>query len=290
MIAAGVIAQLLVEHGRALRTIGADDDDDASRCSWRSPCCCRAAATAHEYWLLPDRFAAPAAEPIAIAHRVGTGWPGETLPRDPARIVRFALVDAARRAADRRRARRRSGGHDRPAPTRHRPRRLPLAAVAGAARGRGVRELPARGRAGRASSPPAPRAASRSSPGIEIFSRNAKAMLVAPGAAAARDAQRWRRPVGLTLELVPETDPRRLARRRHVRAAPAPSRQAARGRAGQGLSEGRQRAGRRRRAPMREGRVRLVLPEARHLADQRGAHDRRAGRRAARAGRACGRR
>jgi uncharacterized GH25 family protein len=48
-------------------------------------------------------------------------------------------------------------------------------------------------------------------PGIEIFSRNAKAMLVAPGAATSGDAQRWRRPVGLTLELVPETDPRPLA-------------------------------------------------------------------------------
>jgi hypothetical protein len=48
-------------------------------------------------------------------------------------------------------------------------------------------------------------------PGIEIFSRNAKAMLVMPGPAAKGDAPRWRRPVGLTLELVPETDPRPLA-------------------------------------------------------------------------------
>ena len=46
-------------------------------------------------------------------------------------------------------------------------------------------------------------------PGLEIFSRNAKAMLVAPGAEAASRTPTWRRPVGLTLELVPETDPRR---------------------------------------------------------------------------------
>ena len=62
-----------------------------------------AAATAHEYWLLPDRFIAPAGEAITIAHRVGSGWPGETLPRSAARIVRFGLVDRAGRAADRRR-------------------------------------------------------------------------------------------------------------------------------------------------------------------------------------------
>ena len=43
-----------------------------------------------------------------------------------------------------------------------------------------------------------------------MSSRNAKALLIASGRAAGGDAQRWRRPVGLTLELVPETDPRRL--------------------------------------------------------------------------------
>lgn len=52
-----------------------------------------AAADAHECWLLPDRFAAAVGDEIAIAHVVDTGWPGETLPRDPRRVVRFAIVD-----------------------------------------------------------------------------------------------------------------------------------------------------------------------------------------------------
>ena len=48
-------------------------------------------------------------------------------------------------------------------------------------------------------------------PGVEIFSRNAKALIVGSGAAPARDWAVWRRPVGLALELVPESDPRRPA-------------------------------------------------------------------------------
>ncbi len=50
-------------------------------------------------------------------------------------------------------------------------------------------------------------------PGVEIFSRNAKALLAADGASPAGDARIWRRPAGLTLELVPETDPRLPASR-----------------------------------------------------------------------------
>jgi len=168
------------------------------------------AGTAHEYWLLPDRFAAPAAESIAIAHRVGTGWPGETLPRDPARIIRFALVDAlgerriegdpgadpAGRVALRRPGIAIALYRSRPSPVR-----LEAGAFESYLRDEGLDRVIAT------------RAANGESqqPGIEIFSRNAKAMLVAPGAAAADKAPRWRQPVGLTLELVPETDPRPLA-------------------------------------------------------------------------------
>ena len=59
----------------------------------------------------------------------------------------------------------------------------------------------------------ASRAASGESaqPGLEIFSRNAKALLTATGGVAARDARLLHRPVGLDLELVAETDPRRAA-------------------------------------------------------------------------------
>jgi len=169
-----------------------------------------AAATAHEWWLLPDRFAAPAAEPIGIAHRVGTGWPGEALPRDPARIVRFAVVDAlGERAIEGEPgadpagtiALRRPGialalYRSRPSPVR-----LEAGPFESYLRDEGLDRVIA-ARAARGES---------QQPGIEIFSRNAKAMLVAPGTAATGDTQRWRRPVGLTLELVPESDPRTLA-------------------------------------------------------------------------------
>jgi len=165
------------------------------------------AATAHEWWLLPNRFAAPAAEPIAIAHRVGTGWPGETLPRSAARVVRFGLVD---RLGERpiegvegadpagATALRRPGAAF--AVYRSRPSsvRLEAEAFESYLREEGLDSVIAR------------RAASGESlqPGLEIFSRNAKALLTAAGGDAARDARLLRRPVGLDLELVPETDPR----------------------------------------------------------------------------------
>jgi len=166
------------------------------------------AATAHDYWLLPDRFAAPAGEAIGITHRVGTGWPGEPLPRDPARIVRFALVDSlgerkiegepgadpAGTIALRRPGIALAVYRSRPSPVR-----LEAKAFESYLRDEGLdRVIAARAAHGESQQP-----------GIEIFSRNAKAMLVAPGAAS--DAQHWRRPVGLILELVPETDPRPLA-------------------------------------------------------------------------------
>lgn len=166
------------------------------------------AATAHEYWLLPDRFAAPAGEPIAIRHRVGTGWPGETLRRDPARIVRFTLVDAqgerpigGEAGADPAGtiALRRPGVALAVYRSRPSPVRLEAEAFESYLRDEGLEQvIAARAAAGESALP-----------GVEIFSRNAKALLAAPGGDAARDARVWRRPVGLDLELVPETDPRR---------------------------------------------------------------------------------
>jgi len=169
-----------------------------------------AAATAHEYWLLPDRFVAPAGDAIAIAHRVGTGWPGETLPRSAARIVRFGLVD---RLGERpiegvegadpagATALRRPGAAF--AVYRSRPSsvRLEAEAFESYLREEGLDAVIAS------------RAASGESaqPGLEIFSRNAKALLTATGGVAARDARLLHRPVGLDLELVAETDPRRAA-------------------------------------------------------------------------------
>ena len=169
-----------------------------------------AAATAHEYWLLPDRFVVPAAEPVAIAHRVGTGWPGETLARDPARIVRFDLVDAGgARPIDGEPgddpagaiALRRPGVAIAVYRSRPTPVRLEAEAFESYLRDEGLDRVSA-WRAAHGES---------GAPGVEIFSRNAKAVLATPGGDAARDARILRRPVGLALELVPENDPRGAA-------------------------------------------------------------------------------
>ena len=218
------------------------------------------AATAHEYWLLPDRFAAAPGEPVAIAHRVGTGWPGETLPREPARIVRFALIDAlgeqpiagdpgvdpAGSVALRRAGIALAVYRSRPSSVR-----LEAEAFESYLRDEGLDRVIAV-RAARGES---------QQPGLEIFSRNAKAMLVAPGEGTAHDRGRWRRPVGLTLELVPETDPRRL-----VAGAPFAVRLLYRGRPLAGaLVKAFPKDGNERRLATRtdpQGRARFVLPEA----------------------------
>lgn len=178
-----------------------------------------AATDAHEYWLLPDRFAAATGEQIAIEHRVGTGWPGETLPRDPRRVVRFAFIDAkGERPIEG------DPGAD-PAGTvtlrtpgialavyRSNPSRITLepALFESYLRNEGLDAVVAfRAEHGESALP-----------GEEMFSRNAKAMVVAtaktantgrPYAFTARDAQLWRQPFGLTLEIVAETDLRQLA-------------------------------------------------------------------------------
>ena len=178
-----------------------------------------AAASAHEYWLLPDRFAAAPGDRIGVAHRVGTGWPGETFPRDPGRIVRFAFVDT--------KGERPIGGD---------PGADPAGTVTLRTTGLGFaiyRSTASRVRLEPVlfesylrdeglDGPVAWRAAHGESalPGEEMFSRNAKAMVVATtngasparlSALTARDAQLWRRPLGLALEIVAETGPRQLA-------------------------------------------------------------------------------
>ncbi|MEO6363285.1 MAG: DUF4198 domain-containing protein [Caldimonas sp.] len=53
------------------------------------------AAHAHEFWLLPSSFSPAVGQRVGLQLRVGEGWPGEALPRDPARVVRFAWIDGA---------------------------------------------------------------------------------------------------------------------------------------------------------------------------------------------------
>lgn len=165
-------------------------------------------AGAHEYWLMPSRFAAAPGERIGIEHRVGSGWPGETLPRNPLRVVRFGIVDArGERPIEG------APGADPAGETTLRApgltvavyRSTPSPLVLDAApfesylRDEGLEQIIAlravRGMA--------------SAPGRERFSRNAKT-LVAVGDALAK-AGPFDRPAGLTLELVPETDPRGIA-------------------------------------------------------------------------------
>ena len=211
VIAAGVIAQLLVEHGRALRTIGADDETTASRCSWRSPCCCRPRRRRTSTGC--SRTASP---PRRLSR---SGYRTASAPAGPARCCR-----AIRRASSASPwSMRAASGRSRASPGPTRPARSPCASPGVAIALYRSRPSPVRLEAEAFESylrdegldrVIATRAAHGESqqPGTEIFSRNAKAMLVAPGpAASGSDAQRWRRPVGLTLELVPETDPRPLA-------------------------------------------------------------------------------
>jgi uncharacterized GH25 family protein len=167
-----------------------------------------APASAHEYWLMPERFTAAPGERIGIAHRVGAGWPGETLPRDPARVRRFTLVDAQ--------GERRIGGAPGADPAGiatlggpglatavyHSTATslvLDAAAFESYLREEGLeRILEQRAAAG-----------ASAAPGRERFVRHAKA-LIAVGEAGAPAAP-FDRAVGLDLELVPETDPRTLA-------------------------------------------------------------------------------
>ena len=216
--------------------------------------------TAHEYWLLPDRFAAAPGEPVAIAHRVGTGWPGETLPRAPTRIVRFGLVDA--------RGERPIEGDAGADPAGSIALRRPGVALAVyRSRTSSVRLEPALFESylreeglDRVIAIRAARGESEA-PALEIFSRNAKAMLVATGSTPAGDGARWRRPVGLTLEFVAETDPRR-----HVAGAAFAVRLLHRGQPLEGaLVKALPRSGKERLLTARtdrQGRARLVLPEA----------------------------
>ena len=169
------------------------------------------AAQAHEYWLMPSRFSAPAGERIGVGHRVGSGWPGEPLPRNPQRVVRFALVDG--------RGERPIAGAagDEPAGTvtlrttglsialyrsTASPVVLEAAQFESYLRDEGLEHVVA-WRAARGQS---------LAPGRERFSRNAKA-LIAVGAANAGTASGAAadRPLGLALELVAEANLRRLA-------------------------------------------------------------------------------
>lgn len=170
------------------------------------------AAQAHEFWLMPQSFNVPLAQPFQLELRVGAGWPGETLGRNPDYIERFGLLDAN--------GERRIGGQPGGDPAG-----MVTAKTAGAAwavfrskhsaitleapkfesylRDEGLENIiEARRLSG-----------TSDAPGREVYSRCAKSLLGAgtrAGAVAKTPAAFLQRRTGLTLELVPKTDPQQL--------------------------------------------------------------------------------
>lgn len=166
-----------------------------------------AAAIAHDFWIEPSTFRPAVGSQLFVSLRVGQDFQGDPVPRNPALVQRFALV---------------SGGGE-----------VPIGGFAGADPAGSIR-IPGPGilwiayRSGR--SPVTLEAEkfekylaeeglekivqARSArgesgkPGREVFSRSVKSMLVAGDAPdAGRDFERV---LGLTLEIVPRKDPRRI--------------------------------------------------------------------------------
>ena len=158
-------------------------------------------AVAHDFWIEPSSFRPVPGAVVAVRLRVGDGFRGAALPRDPLHLERFVVVDSrgAREIAGR-------AGAD-PAGTfrageagahvlgyESGPTFVQLEAGQFHAylRDKGLEMiLAARERRG-----------DGAAPGREIFSRYAKSLLSTPGAEGA-----FERPLGLRLEILPETDP-----------------------------------------------------------------------------------
>ena len=166
-----------------------------------------ASAIAHDFWIEPSSFRPAVGSQLHVSLRVGQDFAGDPVPRNPALVQRFALV---------------SGGGEIPIEG------LPGADPAGSIRIPGAGILWIAYRSGR--SPvtleadkfekylaeegleQVSRARSargeNGKPGREVFSRAVKSMLVAgDGREAGRDFDRV---LGLTLEIVPRKDPRRI--------------------------------------------------------------------------------
>jgi uncharacterized GH25 family protein len=57
--------------------------------------CCALAAQAHELWLMPSAFEPMRGQAVDVDLRIGAGWPGERMARQPEQVLRLALLDAA---------------------------------------------------------------------------------------------------------------------------------------------------------------------------------------------------
>ena len=173
-------------------------------------------AQAHEFWLMPQSFTVPLAQSFQLELRVGAGWPGETLGRNPDYIERFGLLDAN--------GERRIGGQPGGDPagevtaktagaawavfrSKHSAITLEAPKFESYLRDEGLENIiEARRLSG-----------TSDAPGREVYSRCAKSLLRAsrPAATTATTAVKTpaaflQRRTGLTLELIPQTDPQQL--------------------------------------------------------------------------------
>ncbi len=165
-------------------------------------------AAAHDFWIVPSNFHPAPGAPLAFRLRVGERLHGDPVPRDPARIERFALI-----------------GPD--GPTERPVLGPPAAEPAGFAAlpAPGLYQVVYRSRRERVDLPAAKfeeylaleglesisalrRSRGESAkPSTEVYSRSAKSLILSgPGLGAGFD-----RPAGLELELIPEKNPYQLA-------------------------------------------------------------------------------
>ena len=177
--------------------------------------CAAAPARAHDFWIEPSSFTPPAGSVLAVGLRVGEHFQGDPVPRDPDHIVRFDLTGAGGDSEVMGVGGWEPAGRVRvPEPGLHAvvyrtsPSKISLPGDRFEAylKLEGLETVSA-ARAARGE---------RDDPGREIYSRCAKALIdVQPPAGAnstGKAAAPWSdRPVGLTLELVAEADPYRLA-------------------------------------------------------------------------------
>jgi uncharacterized GH25 family protein len=166
------------------------------------------AAQAHEFWLMPQSFNVSAAEAFHLELRVGAGWPGESIGRNPAYIERFGLLDL--------KGERRIGGEPGGNPagvvvskapgaawavfrSKHSALTLEAEKFESYLREEGLENIIEARRLSGASQ----------APGREMYSRCAKSLLQV-GTNAKAPAALLKRNTGLTLELIPQTDPLQL--------------------------------------------------------------------------------
>ncbi len=154
-----------------------------------------APARGHDFWIEPSTFTPGAGEMVQVTLRVGEHFDGDTVPRNDARIERFAAIGAGGETPVAGLDGQDPAGVLRPAAAGGLTivyRSLRSRVELEAAQFQAYLELEGL---------PAVR------PGPEVFSRCAKALLAVGG----KGSPAFTKPVGLKLELVPEVDPYTLA-------------------------------------------------------------------------------